>query len=37
MKNVPASLGRMYREHIQFILDKNIGARCWISTPTTVC
>ena len=36
MKNVPTSLGRMYREHIQFILDKNIGAH-WISTPTTVC
>jgi len=27
MKNVPdTSLGRMYREHIQFILDKNIDA-----------
>ena len=27
MKNVPDSpLGRMYREHIQFILDKNIDA-----------
>lgn len=27
MKNVPDSkLGRMYREHIQFILDKNIEA-----------
>ena len=29
MKNVPdTTLGRMYREHIQHILDKNIDALC---------
>jgi ketosteroid isomerase-like protein len=29
MKNVPDTpLGHMYREHIQFILDKNIDALC---------
>jgi ketosteroid isomerase-like protein len=29
MKNVPDTpLGRMYREHIQYILDKNIDALC---------
>lgn len=29
MKNVPdTTLGRMYREHIQLILDKNIDALC---------